>query len=246
MRSGRSRGEAGILQREPSGGDVHIAEDAIPFHRSMPIGATTRDESKFADDLGETCHVSWRMTRMEYFHTIKAQCGEPLDTGTCAIAARMCPDGQRASTVADSNRVLNREPRFWNIPWAAKREIPVERLTEIGDMPTIDKHPGDVRTTNGATICDTQHVVKRDWDMASIESLDHLSCALDTLLTECREAGTNGHKIGDMEHEQMNFLVTVMRAQLTARNDTNAELSAGLECVREPIDGVVIGQCDGA
>ena len=49
-------------------------------------------------------------------------------------------------------------------------------------------------------------------------------------------------ELGQMERQQMNFVVTLKRAQLTSGDDTNSEPLAGCPRRGNPFDGVVIGE----
>src|SRR5450759_1366674 len=234
-----------ILPLEPFERHVHYSEAARSVRCSVPIRSTARHEVEEISERLKPLDVFRRMAGMLYLQTIESRRDQGLEPLASAAVARVRPDRQRAGLMRDRDRALDREtlPGDERAPGVA--EVSRERIPKLVDYATRDKGSRHVRTSDRAAVGLLKYLVQRERNAERVEFLDDLPGARVAICAQLAETHFQGLEAGEVQRQQVDFVVFLKSAQLHPGYYPNAQSLTGHASRRNSVDRVVIRECQG-
>lgn len=163
-----------------------------------------------------------------------------LETLAPAAVAWMGPDRNRTRLVGDRDGILNGKLvlRYECAPLGTK--VACECVAKITDDSAGNHRSGNVRPPNRSAVRLQQYFVQCQRDAELVEPVDYPSRAGVSGNPKIGQPLFERAQLGEMECEQVNFMILVVCAQLHASDHSN---SGALRCFAgwtNPVYGIVI------
>jgi hypothetical protein len=139
----------------------------------------------------------------------------------------------------------NFQSRLCDESWTTSSKETVESFAGIADMTTANKSTRYVWPTHRAAAGFLHHRRKVDIDSQTPQTLDDVLCALLARVSKINQLLLELLRFRNVQSEKMYLTRPIVRAQLNAAYDTNAEWSCGELGLLQSGKRVVIGERDG-
>ena len=157
----------------------------------------------------------------------------------------MGPHGQTTRLMHQRNRVGYVEAILRHVRRPSEADPAIERVAEIADPPAGYHGPSDVRTTDGTLVGLGEHRLHGHGNAVPIEHLDDLYRAFDPTGLQFTQRRPHRVLVGQMQPEQVQFVLVEMGTEFDAGNDAHTESVASCDRLRQAVDGVVVSEGDG-
>ncbi len=104
-----------------------------------------------------------------------------------------------------------------------------------------------MRAAHGTIACLGPYLLDRDVDSGGLQALDDQLVAVVAAISQPGQAVLDRSLAGlDPKGDQMHPAFGPLERQLHARYEADSDLARGVPGLADPVEGVVVGQCDGA
>ena len=180
-----------------------------------------------------------RMANLDAIHSLGGERGDPLSR---SALTRVRENGEAAGIVDEADRIAHGEPVLRHERRAPVAEVAVEGVAEVDGPAFGDHRTRHVRASNRAAGRLLEHRVELDAHAKLVQALHDARGARAPHLAKRDELRFHLSRVGEVETEDVRLDVTLDRAELDARNDTNANLETGGDRFSDAVERVVIGE----
>jgi hypothetical protein len=146
--------------------------------------------------------------------------------------------------VRETDGVRYVQPRLGDIRRSSRSEEAVERVAVIDGVASANQNAGDV----GAAKCTAgglrYDVVEADRGACARETVDYGPATVHALALESLQARADRTNVADVQGKQVNLEVAIVRAQLAAAHNPNANALTSRDSLVASGNRIMIGYCD--
>jgi hypothetical protein len=176
--------------------------------------------------------------------SIQAGRDQGLESLAASPVAGMRPDRDAASLVHDGDCVFDQKSILGHERTAVRAQVADEGVAEIVHRTAGDHRACNVRPSNRAAIRLLKDFFERERNSQCIEPVDDLFGASVTRRAQFPQSFLQGIEMGQMEREQMDFVILMEHAELRAGDYSNAGALTRFARPGHSIDSVVIRECE--
>src|SRR5205085_11463351 len=146
-----------------------------------------------------------------------------LETRSKCIGPRVRPHCDPTGFVSHRNCIAHFESVLWDEPRLPRAEITIERLAKIMDRSTTNECACNVWTTNRRSAGFMHHHFHTQFEAKCAELIDDSRRANVSSSSQRLEFRVKESESSDMQGEQMNLAIAIVRAELYTWNDSQAQ-----------------------
>ncbi len=190
----------------------------------------------------EPADVLATVTRVTHFDTIKSNRDERLESRPQSACAGMRPHRDSPRLVGELDCGANIETLLLDECRPPCSEEPIERFTPVAHSARADQSGCDVRSANRSAARLLQHRLETDVSAKRAETIHNASGAYATRVTKLLQLCFEPFDSLNVEREDMDLLITLMRTQLHSRDEPKVRWWAGVTRFYESGERVVVGE----
>lgn len=207
----------------------------------MPIGAAAGHEVELCSQTEQSLGVEWSMSGMTDFGAIEAVCLEAQQSLARSVAAGVSPNGQRTSSMRETDGVRYFEARLGHVSRTTSSEISIEGITMVCDVTRTYERARDVWAAERTARRFREDVRHLNRYSDRCQPLDYRVTPVNPLALKSFEPRAHRAGILDMKCEKVNLEIAIVRAKLTTAHYSDAGARACRGGLAVASDGVMIG-----